>query len=163
MLVIQAVQWIHTLHTGHKNTRKETKMRLRLLITLIVLSLTFLIGQAMATDNSDLSLIEKTLRSSTERGLTDDSLGWRTAGTQDARSYFGPITTMFRKPSKVLKKTATAWPLLPGAIRAAMGAATSVRIIEIQEPNSTFKKPLKARKKNDEELRNWNISIVDFA
>ncbi len=65
-------------------------MKLHLLVTLSVLGVSLLFGQAMAAGpDNGYSLIDKTIQSSTERGLTDTTMGSRTAETRDVRSYFG--------------------------------------------------------------------------
>ncbi len=63
-------------------------MKLHLLVTLTVLGFVLFSGQALAAENSGLSLIEQTIQSSTERGLSTATMADRTA-VRDVRSYFG--------------------------------------------------------------------------
>ncbi len=65
-------------------------MKRQLLVTLTVLSVLFVSGQALAAERSGLSPIEAAVQSSTERGLPDTAREDRAAGTHDVRSYFGP-------------------------------------------------------------------------
>jgi hypothetical protein len=65
-------------------------MRLQILVTLTIFSFALLFGQAMAagTDNN-FSMMENTIQSSTERGLTPTAMQDRYADTQNVRGYFG--------------------------------------------------------------------------
>jgi hypothetical protein len=68
-------------------TTKEIEMKLHLLVTLTFLSVALFSGQAVAAgQNNDLTSMEMTILSSTERGLSDTAMR---AGTQDVRGYFG--------------------------------------------------------------------------